>query len=321
MFSDLKPAEVLAAGTRVRPLVRATRLIPSEPLSAAAGAECFLKLENEQITGSFKVRGAINALATLDAATRARGVVTSSAGNHGLGVAWAARHFGIVARIFVPRTAPRVKRDGIAALGATVTADDANYDEAMATAKAFARDTGARYINPCLGDMLLAGQGTVALEVLETIPSPGTFVVPVGGGGLLGGCASLLRHVAPGTRIIGAQSERTAAMARSVTAGRVVEIPDEPTLADGLAGQIDDEGLDIGRHALDGIFTVTEEEIAETVAWLAREHDVTVEGSGAVGVALVRSGRAKPLTGPVVVVVSGGNIDPDRLAGIRTQYG
>src|SRR3712207_1949449 len=223
VFSDLRATDALAASERLRPIVRRTPLVRSAPLSKLAGGDVYLKLETEQLTGSFKVRGALNALATLPADVRQRGVVASSAGNRELGVAYAARELGVRATIFVPSTAPRVKRDGIAALGATLDTSQPHYDAAMAAAKAFAAERGLTFINPCLGDPLLAGQGTVALEILSDLPSVASIVVPVGGGGLLGGIASLARRVAPDVRILGAQSVNTAAMSRSVAAGRGVE--------------------------------------------------------------------------------------------------
>ena len=312
MFSDLLPTDVLAAADRIRPLVKRTPLVRSPTLSEIADGDVYLKLENEQITGSFKLRGALNVLATLPPEVRSRGVVASSAGNHGLGVAYAAKHFGVKATIFVPATAPQVKRDGITALGAAIDTSQPHYDAAMDAAKAFAAERGATFINPCLGEMLLAGQGTVALEILGEVPSLATLVVNVGGGGLLGGCATLVRAVAPSVRIIGAQSENTAAMSRSLAAGRVVAIENLPTLADGLAGQIDEEALDIGEHGLDEIVTLTEAEIARSIGWLWREHGQRVEGAGACGAGAVWLGRAT-VTPPTAVVVSGGNIDASKF--------
>jgi threonine dehydratase len=313
MFNDLDPEAVIAAAERLRPIIRRTRIVPSPALSSLAGGAVLLKMEHEQVTGSFKVRGAFNALALLGADVRSRGVVASSAGNHGLGVAHAAHALGITATIFVPADAPQVKRDGIAALGATLDTSQPHYDAAMDAAKAMAATRGATFINPCLGDDLIAGQGTVGLEILDEVPDVGTIVLPVGGGGLLAGIGSIVRHRAPDVRILGAQSDQTAAMSRSLAAGRVTEIPVAPTIADGLAGQIDDAALDIGHHALDGIVTVTEDAIAHAIAWLAREHDARVEGAGAVSVAALLTGALRPDRFPVVVVVSGGNIDADRF--------
>jgi threonine dehydratase len=312
MFSDLRATDVLAAADRLRALIKRTPLVRSAALSEIAGGDVFLKLENEQTTGSFKLRGALNVLATLSAEARTRGVVASSAGNHGLGVAYAAKHFGVQATIFVPSTAPKVKRDGIIALGATIDTSQPDYDAAMDAAKAFAAERGATFINPCLGEMLLAGQGTVALEVLSDIPDLATLVVNVGGGGLLGGCASLVRAVAPTVRIVGAQSENTAAMSRSLAAGRLVEIESVPTLADGLAGQIDDEAFDIGRHGLDDIVVLSEAEIGRAIAWLWTEEHQRVEGAGACGVGAVLLELVRVAT-PAAIVVSGGNIDPAKF--------
>jgi threonine dehydratase len=308
MFSDLRPTDVLAAADRIRPLIKRTPLIKSSALTEMAGGDVYLKLENQQTTGSFKLRGALNALSTLPADARKRGVVASSAGNHGLGVAYAAKHFGVPATIFVPSTAPQIKRDGIVALGATIDTTQPDYDKAMDAAKAFAAERGATYINPCLGEMLLAGQGTVALEILGDIPELATLVVNVGGGGLLGGCASLVRAVAPRVKIVGAQSENTAAMSRSLAAGHLVEIESLPTLADGLAGQIDDEAFDIGRHGLDEMVVLSEAEITRAIAWLWEAEHQRVEGAGACGVGAVLLEHARVAT-PAAIVVSGGNID------------
>ena len=310
MFNDLRAIDVFAAARRIAGAVRRTPLRHSPALSELAGGDVHLKLEHEQVTGSFKLRGAFNALAVMPPDVRARGVVASSAGNHGLGVAKAAQHFGIPATIFVPARAPEVKKRGIAALGATVDDRSADYDVAMVNAKAYAAERGAQYINPCLGDPLLAGQGTVGLEIIEELPETASIVLPVGGGGLLGGVASIVRRVAPEVRIIGAQSVNTAAMARSLAASRVVDIPSVPTLADGLAGQIDDEALDIGRHGLDEMVVLDEDEIASAIAWLARVENAVVEGSGAVGVGALLHHRVRKLRTPAVVVLSGGNIDP-----------
>jgi threonine dehydratase len=315
MFTDLSPTQVHLAAERISAHVVHTPLLRSEPLSRAAGGEVFLKLENQQVTGSFKLRGALNALATLPDDARRRGVVASSAGNHGLGVAYAARALGISARIFVPKTAPDVKKSGIRRLGATLDDSPPDYDAAMTAAKAYGNAHGLTFINPCLGDMLLAGQGTVALEILRDLPALRTLVVCVGGGGLLGGCASLVRAEAPAVRIVGAQSDQTAAMARSLAAGRVVQIPVAATLADGLAGQIDDEALDIGRHALDEMVLLTEDEIGRTINWLHREHRLKVEGAGAVATGAVLLGKTA-VEFPAAVIVSGGNIDDARWSAL-----
>jgi threonine dehydratase len=320
MFSEVRAHDVLSAARRLAGVARRTSLRRSTALGDVAGCDVYLKLESEQITGSFKLRGAYNLIASLPEEVRERGIVASSAGNHGLGVAWASHHFGIPATIFVPETAPRVKREGIAALGATVDAESPHYDAAMERAIAFAEERGATFVHPCTGRDLLAGQGTVAAEIFEELPALRTLVVPVGGGGLLGGCGALLRNVAPGVRIVGAQSVNTAAMARSLEAKEIVHIPSVPTLADGLAGDIDDIALDIGLHALDEIHTVTEEALGRAIAWLAREEALVVEGAGAVGVAAILEQEVARRDGPLAIVVSGGNIDRERHESLLERW-
>jgi threonine dehydratase len=319
MFSSFRATDVLAAADRIRPFVKRTPLVRSDWLSAIAGGDVYLKLENEQITGSFKLRGAFNVLATLAPDVRARGIVASSAGNHGLGIAYAAKHFGVPATIFVPSTVAQIKRAGIAALGAEIDSTQPHYDAAMEAAVAFAAERGATFVNPCAGEMLLAGQGTVALEILEEIPGLATLIAGVGGGGLLGGCASLMRAVSPRVRIVGAQGENTAAMSLSLAAGRVVEIDNLPTLAEGLAGQVDDYALDIGQHAIDDIVTLSEADIARSIEWLWSEHHQRAEGAGACAVGAVALRKIERIATPAAVVVSGGNIDPAKFEKIVTS--
>jgi len=301
------PPDVLAAARRLRGVIQRTPCSYSAPLSARSGAEAYLKWESQQSTGSFKLRGAFNALLTMPVEDRRRGVVVASAGNHGLGIAYAARTLGMRARVYVPATAPSVKRDGIAAMGAEVDTSQPDYDSAHEAALVWAQRSGMVYVSPCTGAPLLAGQGTVGLEILEDLPSVRTLVVPVGGGGLAGGIAVLVRAVAPHVRIVGVQSAVTNAMAASITSGRRTTVPVVPTLADGLAGQVDDEGLLIGRFALDEIVLVTEREIADSMLWLSRMHGARVEGSGAVSVAALLSRGG--WDGPVTAIVSGGNVD------------
>jgi threonine dehydratase len=311
---------VRAAAERLQGVLPPSRCRRSDPLSATTGQDVFLKLELEHPTGSFKVRGAYNVLAGLTAAERQRGVVASSAGNHGLGVAYAAKAFDTPAMLYVPATAPQVKKDGIRALGATVNDDAADYDVAMVMAKAHAAREGIRFINPCLGVDLLAGQGTVALELLEQLPDVCTVIICTGGGGLLGGMGAVLRLLAPHVRIVGVQTDETAAMQRSVAAGHVVDRPVTPTLADGLSGQIDEDALYIGQTCADDLVLVTEAELGETIAWLHRTTGMAVEGAGAVTVAALRHDRIPDLVGPIAALVSGRNIDPTRLESLLSVY-
>ncbi|HEY2848413.1 MAG TPA: threonine/serine dehydratase [Gemmatimonadaceae bacterium] len=306
------PEEVRAAARRIAPAIRETPFYKSETLSEFLGGDVWLKLESEQNTGSFKIRGATNALATLSDDERARGVITASAGNHGLGIATAAQAMGVKLTVYVPRTAPSIKRDRIAKFGVTVDASAAKYDDAEKLARAHAARTGATFVSPCAGRQLLAGQGTVALEILEALPSMRSIIVPVGGAGLAGGIAGLLRAEAPTVRIVGAQSERTNAMTIAMRTGEPTDIPDLPTLADGLSGEAAAEMLAQAQASLDDIVASSEEDIVSAIAYLWIEEGFKVEGAGAVGVAALLSGRVESLEFPVVVVVTGGNIDDDK---------
>jgi threonine dehydratase len=301
--------DILAARDRIAGRVRRTPLVRAGALSDFLDGDVWLKLECEQETGSFKLRGATNVLASLDVAARARGVVASSAGNHGLGIAAAAAALEVRVTVFVPRTAPAVKRERIAALGATIDASAPHYDAAEALAREHARRTGALFVSPCTGMTLLAGQGTIALEVLEELPTVRTIITNVGGGGLAGGIGGYLLGAAPHVTHIGAQSERTSAMARALASGRPADDDHRPTLCDGLAGLVDEEMLAQGRAALDKIVVVPESAVADSIAYLWIEEGRKVEGAGAAGVAALLTGRAEPYEFPVVVIVSGGNID------------
>jgi threonine dehydratase len=312
--------EVQAAADRIRDVLQPTRCVRSTALSSIAGVDVFLKRELDNPTGSFKVRGAYNVLASMSAGQRARGVVASSAGNHGLGVAYASHAFGAPAMLYLPSTAPQVKKDGVRALGARVNDEEPDYDAAMVRAKRHAVEHGVPFINPCLGVDLLAGQGTVALEVLQQQPDVRTVFICTGGGGLLGGMGVVMRALAPHVRVIGVQSDQTAAMTRSLAAGRVVEIPSVPTLADGLAGQIDDDALQIGQYCADEMVLVSEDEIASAIAWLHANEALTVEGAGAVAVAALLHGKVRDVEGPAVAVVSGRNIDHARHAAIIDRF-
>lgn len=308
--------DVRAAAARIGPEIFRTELRHSTTLSAFLGGDVYLKLECEQRTDSFKFRGALNVLMQFTPAQRAAGVVVSSAGNHGLGIAAAAKKLGIDATVFVPTTSPAVKKEKIASYGARVDDTAAHYDDAERLARAHALHAGAIFVSPCTGRELLAGQGTVGFEILENLPDLATMIVCVGGGGLVGGIAGYLREVAPTVRIIGSQSERTNAMALALKSGTATDIPDLPTLADGLAGLVDDEMLAQGKAALDSMHVVTESSIADAIAFLWMEEGVRVEGAGAVGVAAVISSRLAEWEFPIAVTVSGGNIDEDRFDAI-----
>jgi len=294
--------------------------LPPTPLRrsfALRESHAYLKLECWQPTGSFKVRGATHCLASLSAEERARGVVAASAGNHALGVAFAAQALGgsLVVTLFVPHTAPRAKVGKLGEFPVTVIEEGESYDEAFAAAQAHVARTGATYVHAYDDVRTAAGQGTVALEILEQQPDTGTLVVPVGGGGLIAAMAVAARAVAPDIRIVAVQPEASPALRESIRCGHALhEYPAEPTLADGLSGGIGDLVF-ANRHLIDEVVTVSEAEIEDAIVALLAEDQVLAEGSGAVGVAAVRAGRIAGLAErPVAVVITGGNIDARILA-------
>ncbi|HEX2187633.1 MAG TPA: pyridoxal-phosphate dependent enzyme [Longimicrobiaceae bacterium] len=319
MADFLAPADVLAAALRLEGLARRTPLEPSPWLAERAGADVHLKLESLQRTGSFKLRGAANALAALPPGEHARGVVTASAGNHGMGVAWAARALGVPAAVFVPAGAPATKRRRIARWGAELREVPGGYDEAHHAAEEHARGRGLPFVNAFSDFQVVAGQGTVALEVLAALPEARTLVVPAGGGGLVGGMGIVARALGRGVRVVGVQTEATSALHESLAAGELRSPPVAPTLCEGLSGDIDARSLELARRVVDEVVLVGEDAVRRAVRHLYLEEGVVAEGSAAVGVAALLEGAVPGLRGPVVVVVTGGNIDAATLAAILTD--
>ena len=308
--------DVMAAARRLRGVARRTPLERSAWLSAAAGTEVWLKLETQQRTGSFKLRGAYNAVASLPVEERARGLVTASAGNHGQGVALAAALTGARVLVFVPADAPEAKRRRIARWGAELRLVEGGYDDAHHAAEAWAAETGAPFINAFSDFAVVAGQGTVGVEIAEELPGVRTVVAPVGGGGLVGGIGIVMRALGGGVRVLGAQSEETRAMHDSLAAGRVVSPPYGPTLCEGLSGDVDERGLALASRVVDGIGLVSEAAVRRAMRLLYDEEGIVAEGSAAVAVAALLEGALRPVEGPAAVVLSGGNVDGARLASV-----
>lgn len=311
-LSDIYRARQLLQGRAYR-----TPLARSEWLSRRAGAEIHLKLECWQRTRSFKIRGAINAVANLTPAEREKGLVAASAGNHGQGVALAAREVGAKATIFVPESAPATKKASIERYGAELREVPGIYDDAEAAALEFAAAAGATFVHPFADREVIAGQGTIGLEIIEELPEIREVVIPVGGGGLITGIGTVLRAaLGDAVRIIGVQSEAARAMYDAFEAGRPVEVEQGPTLADGLAGGSPDlESYGRVRDVTDELVIVEEAAIREAIRDLFRHDGVVVEGAGAVVAAAVSAGTIE-LQGPAALVISGGNIDGERLAEI-----
>jgi len=286
-----------------------TPLVPAP----AFGTRVFLKLETEQHTGSFKVRGALAKLASLDEERRRLPVVAASAGNHGLGVAYAARILGLAARVHVPEGTPLVKRNGMAALGATVVVTpEPGYDAAERAARADAQQTGGTFVSPFDDPHVAAGNGgTLGLEILGAMASLSAVVAPVGGGGLMAGLGAARSRAGKSTRLIGVQSHACPAMARSLEQGApILEMRGEPTLAEGLEGGVSASTFALVRDAVERIDLVSEEEIAAAMTTARDRMGLVTEGSAATVLAwAIKHLGAEPGTDPVVLVVTGRNVE------------
>lgn len=307
------PADILAARRRLAGVAALTPLEHSRPLSALTGAEAHLKLECAQITGSFKLRGAANAmLASPDAGP----VVACSAGNHALGVAHAAAALGREATLVVPEAASPAKLAALGRYPVRVIRHGASYDEAEAEARRIERAEGLRFISPYNDHAVIAGQGTVAVELLEQLPAAEVLLVGVGGGGLISGVALWAKAVNPAIRVVGVQAANSAAMLAAVRAGRLVPAPDLPTLADGLSGGIEAGSITfpLVQRLVDAIVAVSEEQIAAAMRWLLDEHHLVTEGSAAVAVAALLDGLVPEVAGRrVVALLCGRNVATSTL--------
>lgn len=308
-----EPSVTLADIDRARSLsadvVRRTPMEFSQALSDRAGAPVHLKCENLQRAGSFKIRGAYTRMAGLSAEERARGVVAASAGNHAQGVALAARLLGVSATVFMPTGAPMPKLAATRGYGADVRQVGETVDECIQQARAVEESTGAIYIPPFDHPDIVAGQGTCGLEILEQVPDVATIVVCTGGGGLLAGIATAVKAHKPGVRVIGVQAAQAAAWPRSLEAGAPVALNGMSTMADGIAvGRPGDVPFELVQRHVDEIATVSEEALSRALLFLLERAKMVVEPAGAAAVAhLLEEGD---LEGPVVAVLSGGNIDP-----------
>ena len=307
-LSDLEAARERLAG-----IARVTPVFASGTLSRLSGRSVSLKAENLQLTGAFKIRGALNTVALLSNDERQAGVVTASAGNHGQAVAWAARHAGIPATIFVPEAAPMAKIEAARGYGATVQFAGEGFDEAIEAAWEFQRETGATFVHAFEDARVIAGQGTLGLELADQIP-PGeaSVVIPVGGGGLAAGIAIALRALRPELRLVGVQAAACAPLAGFAPTG--------PTIADGIAvkhpGALTSAIL---RDLLDEIVIVDDTAISQAIVLLLERAKLVVEGAGAAPVAALLSERI-PGEGPVCAVLAGGNIDATTLMSV-TRHG
>jgi threonine dehydratase len=314
----LDAAAVREAAERIAPHVRRTPTEHSAPLSTLAGRDVLLKLENLQHTGAFKVRGAVNAMLQLNPRERERGVITASAGNHGQGVAFAARLLGVPAVVVLPHGVPIAKLTAIQRLGAEPVLADGGYDGAHDMAKRVARERGMRYVHAFEDDAVIAGQGTLALELVADAEVD-TIVVPIGGGGLAAGIALALADRTPRPRLIGVQSSAADAFASSFSRGEIVEGP-AATIADGIAvRRPSGRTLAIARQWLDDVVTVDDAAIARAIVLLIERHKLVAEGAGAAAIAAILEGNGHVGGRRVAAIVSGGNIDPNLLTKVLQQ--
>ncbi len=309
-------SEIVQARRLISDVVLKTPFVYAPLLSERVDANIFLKKENLQLTGAYKIRGAFNKIASLSEEEKANGVVAASAGNHAQGVGYSAKHFGIKAVIIMPEATPLLKVTGTKALGAEVILHGDNYDEAYAYALKYSKDNSLTFIHPFEDEKIIAGQGTVGLEMIDEVKDLNTILVPIGGGGLITGIASAVKQIDPSIRIIGIVSKGAPAMYNSYKAGDIQNSKSVRTIADGIAVRdVSPKNLKHILGCVDDIVTVDDEEIATAVLYLLERQKIVVEGAGATGVAAVIHKKFEFKKGENIgIVLSGGNIDVQMLS-------
>jgi threonine dehydratase len=306
-------ADIERARARISALVDPSPVIRSPWLSRRLETDVWLKLENLQPPGSFKVRGAANRILAMSGEERARGVIASSAGNHGAAVAYVAARLGIPATVCVPEIVDPVKLRAITESGAEAVVHGKTFDEANEESRRLEAARGLSYVHPFDDPDVIAGQGTIGLELLGQVPGLTAVIAAVSGGGLAGGIGIAVKARRPSARMIGASAERAAAMVASLRAGHPVDIPWQETLAEVLSGGIELRNrwsFDVVRESVDDHVLVAEHEIAHAMRFALSAHRILVEGGGAVAMAAALAGKTGNLAGPLAIVVSGGNVDP-----------
>lgn len=314
--------DIYAARSRIARIVQKTPLIRSIPLSKLLSKNVYLKLENLQVTGSFKIRGAANKIFRLSNKEQQNGVLTVSSGNHGRAVSYVSQEIGCKAIIVLPEAVPQNKRAAILDLGAEIIVHGSSADEAMKYADRLRDEKKLTMIHPFDDLDIIAGQGTIGLEIIEDCPQVDTVVVPLSGGGLLGGIAFTLKSINPGIQTFGVSMEKGAAMFESLNAGKVVNIVEEATLADALAGGLNYDNrysFQIVQENIDQALLISEDEIAEAMKFCLENHQLVVEGGGAVGVAALLSQKIEPRGKYIVVVISGANVGLSTLLSVAQR--
>lgn len=303
--------DIYQAQYLIRDTIYQTPLLKSLRLSKYTGSEIFIKLEGLQVTGSFKIRGATNRMLNLTREEKTRGVVAVSSGNHGRAVAFVARNFEIPAVVCMSETVPANKVNAIRDLGAEVVIQGKTYDQATEIAMKLQKDRGLTMIHPFDDPYVIAGQGTIGLEIYHELPYVNTVIVPLSGGGLLGGIALALKSINPDIQTIGVSMDKGAVMAESLAAGKVVEITEEPSLADALVGGLGPENhytFQLNQQYVDKTILVTEGEIAAGMTFALEVEHLVLEGGGAVGIAALLAEKVKDIGERAVLVLSGSNV-------------
>lgn len=313
----LNAIEILKATKRLKRKTYETPLIYSHKLSQIFGVEVYLKLENLQKTRSFKFRGAYNMISQLSEEDKNRGIITASSGNHGIAVSYISQILGLKAKIVMSKNASKKKIKRCREFGVEVILMGENYDEAEAYCKKLVKEQKLTYVSSYEDPRVIAGQGTIAYEILEQNPEINMILVPVGGGGLISGIAIWAKALDPEIRVIGVQTTKARTMYESFKARRVIDIPAEPSLADGLAGKISPITLNIVLRYVDEIILVDDEKLMKTVLWAIENENQIIEPSGAVGIAAILQHKIKPShKTKMAIVISGGNIDISKMLGV-----
>jgi len=315
--------QIFVARKTIRPLVKNSPLTQSISLSRRFNAPVYLKLETLNPVGAFKIRGASNKILSLTEEEKQRGVVTASTGNHGRAVAYVAQSTGIPAVICLSDRVPQNKVDALKQLDAEIVIHGQSQDQAEVRARQLVDERGLVLVHPFDDPHVIAGQGTIGLEIIQDLPTVDTVLVPLSGGGLTAGIALAIKSSNPAIQVIGVSMERGPVMAKSLEAGRPLEIPEEPTLADSLQGGIGLENqftFQIVRDLVDDVLLVSEQEIAQAMAYALREEHLVIEGAGAVGIAALLAQKSPVAGQNIVLIISGGNVDIAQLLQIAQQY-
>lgn len=315
--------DIYLAKQRIAPIVLRTSLVSSPILEDHVGTSVYLKLEGLQETGSFKIRGAANKMLNLTEEEKTRGVIAVSTGNHGRAVSYVAKTLGIQAVICLSEGVPRNKIDALKHLGAEIVMHGKTYDDATEHAFRLQKKRGLTMIHPFDDPFVIAGQGTIGLELLEDLPEIDTAIVPLSGGGLISGIALALKSANPAIRVIGVTMDRAPVMYHSLKAGKPVEMKEEETIADALVGglgPVNHYTFRMCQGYVDEAVLVSEEEIAEAMAFCLEQHRLVVEGGGAVGIAALLHRRVGELGRNVIVVLSGSNVDLPVLLKVAEKY-